>query len=87
MMFEQFTSSIARLFRGNGSIARAGFLVDERHLVTCAHVVADALGIRRETVDKPSGKVSLDLPLVAAGKRYTAQVVVWEALRYDMMQR
>jgi WD40 repeat protein/3',5'-cyclic AMP phosphodiesterase CpdA len=47
---------LARLWRGDSSVG-AGFLVDDGHVLTCAHVVADALGPAA-----PAGQVVLDFP-------------------------
>ena len=60
----------------------AGFLVSERHIVTCAHVVAEALGIERDMAELPTKPVYLDWPLVGTGAA-TAKVIVWHPLRDD----
>ncbi len=55
----------------------AGFLVSARHIVTCAHVIAETLGIPPETHALPTQPVWLDFPLVAGTKPMAAQVTVW----------
>ncbi|MFD7498882.1 trypsin-like peptidase domain-containing protein [Streptomyces sp. NPDC059832] len=57
-----------------------GFLVDDRHAITCAHVVAAALGLDRS--EPPEGaRLHVDLPLLSGpGDRavtVTASVVRW----------
>jgi WD40 repeat protein/3',5'-cyclic AMP phosphodiesterase CpdA len=47
---------LARLWLGDTPVG-AGFLVDERRVLTCAHVVADVLG-----AGAPDGRVVLDFP-------------------------
>ena len=70
-------SSIVRFRKFNGAIVGAGFLISEKHVLTCAHVVADALGIARDTQDIPIEDVYLDFPLVDSEKQLTAKVVFW----------
>jgi Trypsin-like peptidase domain len=54
-----------------------GFLVGERHILTCEHLVAGALGLADDTPEKPQAQVSLDVPRVALGQLLTARVVLW----------
>lgn len=70
--------SIARVYGAGGAVIGASFLVDGRRLLTCAHVVARALGLPDGTPELPSGTLSLDFPLVAAGVRLTARAVGWQ---------
>lgn len=71
-----YQPSIIRIFR-NAIPVGVGFLASQRHIVTCAHVVADALDIPTQTLEIPTGHVSLDLPFVARGVTLTAQVIYW----------
>jgi tetratricopeptide (TPR) repeat protein/S1-C subfamily serine protease len=70
-------SSIVRFRKSNGAVVGAGFLVSKKHILTCAHVVADALGIARDTQDIPTEDVYLDFPLVDSETQLTARVVFW----------
>jgi hypothetical protein len=72
---------VVRIRRTTGEVVGAGFLVGEKHILTCAHVVAAALGIAQDHVDQPEDSVQLDFPLLAPGKKLTAQVVVWQPPR------
>src|SRR4051812_60320 len=70
-------ASVVRIWAEGGRIVGTGFLVTDRHLLTCAHVVAQALGIAQDAPGPPDGDVSLDFPLLAAGNRLSARVVAW----------
>ena len=70
-------SSVVRIYSNKGNVIGAGFLVSHKHILSCAHVVAQALGIRRDTTELPNGEVYLDFPRVAAGQKLTARVVFW----------
>jgi V8-like Glu-specific endopeptidase len=72
-----FKASIVRIFHPNGAVVGAGFLVSPQHMLTCAHVVTTALGIRQDTVEMPTGAIDLDFPLIAAGQKIQAEVVFW----------
>ena len=77
-MTEQLTASIVRILDAGGAIAGAGFLVSEEHVLTCAHVVARALGLPDDTLEAPHVGVGLDFPLVAPEHVLTAHVILWQ---------
>ena len=72
-MTEQIELSIVRIRAPDGRTVGAGFLVAEGQLLTCAHVVATALGLPEDTPEMPQAKVHLDFPLVAPGSILTAR--------------
>ena len=76
-------SSIVRIRKHDKRVVGAGFLVTEKHVLTCVHVVADALGIPWETSEKPTIEIHLDFPLVAPDKDLTAEVVEWYPIQSD----
>ena len=80
--FQTFRTAIARIYRthtnGITTVVGAGFLVDNRHLLTCAHVVTEALGISRDTQEPPTETIQLDFPLIAPGQKVKAKVVFWQ---------
>jgi len=77
-MTDQLEASIARIFLNDEDIpVGAGFLVSEKYVLTCAHVVAQALGISSSSSDKPGGNIRLDFPRVESGKFFSAHVVHW----------
>ncbi len=76
--FQSFKFSIARIFAVNNDVIGAGFLVSDRHVLTCAHVVAAALGLPSDTAVMPTELVEFDLPLLKAGQRVSGKVVFWQ---------
>ena len=76
-MSSSLESSIVRICRADGTVVGAGFLVAERHILTCAHVVAGALGLADDTPEKPQQQVALDVPRVAPRQLLSARVVLW----------
>jgi hypothetical protein len=78
-----FDSSIVRIYSKSERVIGAGFLVSSKYILTCAHVVADALGLPRSTTEMPEEKISLDFPLVSVGERFKAKVVFWCPLSPD----
>lgn len=76
-MVAQLESSVVRIYSNKGIIIGAGFLVSQKHIVTCAHVVAPALGIKPDTSEIPRGEVYLDFPRISPREKLTARVVFW----------
>ena len=76
--FEGFKTSIVRIYHSNGDVVGAGFLVSNGYLLTCAHVITEALGILQTTQEAPSEPINLDFPLIAPGQKLTASVVFWK---------
>jgi tetratricopeptide (TPR) repeat protein len=76
-------SAVVRIHTTSGRVVGAGFLVGERQVLTCAHVVAQAFGITANTSNPPQGKVYLDFPLVAPERRVTALVTAWQPALAD----
>jgi len=68
--------SVARVRTPGGRVCGAGFLVAERLLCTCAHVVADALGGSASSVEPPDGVVGVDFPFLDGGA-CEGRVSVW----------
>ncbi|NJO63991.1 MAG: trypsin-like peptidase domain-containing protein [Richelia sp. RM2_1_2] len=80
--FELYKKTIARIYRSDGAIVGSGFLVFNHHVLTCAHVVADALGITRTAQDFPQGLVELDFPLLPwkQKQKVKARIVYWKPM-------
>ncbi len=76
-MQELLEASLVRIRTANDRIVGAGFLVGERHILTCAHVVSQALGLSDSPPDPPQAAVSLDFPRLLPHTRLTARVVKW----------
>ncbi|MGW2559296.1 nSTAND1 domain-containing NTPase [Streptomyces sp. NPDC001514] len=79
-------SGLVRI-RGGGQVAGAGFLVAPDVICTCAHVIADALGLPRETANAPAEAVQVEFPLVrdadGAVPAVRARVVSWQPVLED----
>lgn len=69
----------------NAEVVGTGFLVDEQHIITCAHVVAEALEWSRGefSPDPPQELIHLDFPLLDHNTILTARVVFWQPVRED----
>ncbi len=76
-MRESLDASLVRIRKADGRVVGAGFLVGERQVLTCAHVVSQALGLADAPIDLPQGVVSLDFPLIPPRTLFTAKVVLW----------
>lgn len=76
--FTTFKASIIRISHANGAVVGAGFLVSPQCVITCAHVVTEAVGIPQNTTQAPTSSINLDFPLIAAGRKIQAQVVFWQ---------
>lgn len=79
--FDQFGAAIARIYNQNGVVG-CGVLIADGYLLTCAHVVAAALGVSSMSDNKPDGCLELDFPLDAANRgeiaeKLKAEVLVW----------
>ncbi|MET9594523.1 serine protease [Streptomyces sp. NPDC006516] len=76
-------AAVVRVKGRDGVVAGAGFLVSDDLVLTCAHVVSDALDRPREDAVEPGAEVAVDLPLAGgAGSAYdggdrTAEVRRW----------
>ena len=82
-MTTQLTPSLVRIISVTGDVIGAGFLVTDRHLLTCAHVIASAFNLKEYSPDLPSSPVALDFPLLAPGNRLTGHVTVWQPPQAD----
>ena len=78
--FEQVRSSIARIHSTRG-IVGVGVVVTNRRLVTCAHVVARALGIPADSAKIPAGPIHMIFPFAAEHNTRQATVLVWHPER------
>lgn len=79
-MTTSFTQPVACVRTPGGVIKGTGFLVLGRYVVTCAHVVDDALGRDRGTAAWPEDEVRVDLPFLGRSEA-RARVVAWYPMR------
>jgi hypothetical protein len=73
-MATMLEAAIARVHGAQGRVVGGGFLVEPDKVVTCAHVVARALGLADDEPPPAQAEVRLDFPLIAPGELVTAQV-------------
>ncbi|MGH8906617.1 MAG: trypsin-like peptidase domain-containing protein [Egibacteraceae bacterium] len=77
-------AAIVRVRDQAGRVVGAGFLVTPTEVVTCAHVVARALGLPEDDgVLTPRSRVRIDFPLLASAQSCEAEVVVWHPSQPD----
>ena len=76
-------TSIVRIRMADKRVVGAGFLVDEQHIFTCAHVVIQALDLPEDVPEAPQELILLDFPLVAPKKLFNAKVVCWQPKQED----
>ncbi|WP_217229312.1 nSTAND1 domain-containing NTPase [Streptomyces anulatus] len=76
-------SSVVRVRGQDGAIVGAGFLIAEDSVLTCAHVVSDALEQARGSAVEAGATVGLDLPFAVGHPEGTAEVVHWVPVRED----
>ena len=77
---------LVRILVDGGPAARAvgaGFLVSPRHILTCAHVVAETLRIPTDAPTAPTAPVWLDRPLVVGSSPMSAQVACWHPVKAE----
>jgi WD40 repeat protein len=75
--------AIVRIRDADGRIVGAGFLVGSREILTCAHVVTQALGDSNSRRPPLNAEVSLDFALVDPAQVLTATVVMWRPAQAD----
>ena len=66
-------AAVVRIRRGGVAVG-AGFLAGPGRVLTCAHVVAEALGLAGTPTEPPQEELELDFPLRAAGAVLRARV-------------
>jgi len=70
-------SCIVRIFNDN-EIVGSGFLVKNKLVLTCAHVVLGALGLEDKNSEIPDGNVKIDFPFNGYKQFLTAHIVHWQ---------
>ncbi|MGB6165006.1 MAG: serine protease [Pseudonocardiaceae bacterium] len=76
-------SAMVHIRSHTGEVVGSGFVAATGHVVTCAHVVARALGRKTQEAPTETDTVSLDFPLVAAGVTVHARIAVWHPIEDD----
>ncbi|WP_307679998.1 serine protease [Streptomyces sp. V4I2] len=81
---DELPRGIARFWSADGRVAGCGFLIAERTLCTCAHVVASALGTDETATTPPTAPLTLDFPLLTPpSARLRATVAHWRPVTGD----
>src|SRR6266700_2367166 len=76
-------SSVVRIFNARDCIVGTGLQVSETSVLTCAHVIAEALGISAETTTIPEQRVNLDFPLAKTILKISRQIIYPPACQAD----
>ncbi|HEY9628106.1 MAG TPA: trypsin-like peptidase domain-containing protein [Coleofasciculaceae cyanobacterium] len=77
---DDYERAIARIFDNQGHVIGTGFLVAPGYVLTCAHVVLQAIGIAKEKFaeyEEQPQRISLDFHVLASGQPIEADVVAW----------
>ncbi|WP_411148775.1 trypsin-like peptidase domain-containing protein [Streptomyces sp. A30] len=75
---DELPRGIARFWSADGQVSGCGFLIAERTLCTCAHVVAMSLGTPETAAEAPCASLWLDFPLLhPVQERVRARVARW----------
>jgi WD40 repeat protein/S1-C subfamily serine protease len=82
-MPESIEAALIRVRTAQKEIVGAGFLVGERQLLTCAHVVIQALELDEPPADLPSTTISFDFPFLAPQNFCHAKVIFWQPIGDD----
>jgi energy-coupling factor transporter ATP-binding protein EcfA2 len=73
--------ALVRIWSNTGEIWGAGFLATNNMVLTCAHVVSDALALDRQAT--PATAVQLDFPFISAKAMIPTTVQFWQPRRAD----
>jgi vWA-MoxR associated protein C-terminal domain/Trypsin-like peptidase domain/vWA-MoxR associated protein middle region (VMAP-M) 1 len=82
---DDYEKAIARIWgknkEGESIVIGTGFLVAPGYVLTCAHVVLQAIGLQKEQFEQYDGQpkelVTLDFHVLATGQLIQAEVVAW----------
>ena len=81
-MATQLQYALVRVRKHDGEPVGAGLLVAEGLVLTCAHVINQALGVADDSQGQPSEAVRLDFPFLPS-EPYVAKVVRWIPVAQD----
>lgn len=80
-VFGYVQNAIVRIFDRDRRPIGAGCLVRDRQIVTCAHVVADAVNHDRESSRAPTERIEVDFPFIEDSPSIATKVAVWHPYR------
>ena len=81
-MTTQLEHALVRVRTHDGTPVGAGVLVDQGLVLTCAHVINQALGVADDNQAQPSKVIRLDFPFLSP-EPYAAEVVHWIPVATD----
>ncbi|MET8875090.1 NB-ARC domain-containing protein [Nocardia sp. NPDC004604] len=73
----EWRRALVAIQSADGATYGAGFLITERHVLTCAHVIGDATGADAAADAVPTEPVLVEFTQVHGGERIEATVVAW----------
>lgn len=78
-MSDRLEKAIVRIYGQSLNVVGIGTLVSERLVLTCAHVIAEALfgNLHYMPTGKPKEFVTIDFPIVAPGNHLQGSIVCW----------
>jgi hypothetical protein len=74
---------VARIRSADGTPVGSGFLLAPGTVVTCAHVVAQALRTDARADSAPTSRVTVEFPLQRGSVAYEASVSAWQPVAAD----
>lgn len=77
-MLTPLERSVVRIYSKNEKVVGAGFLVFQTYILTCTHVLASALAIKRTTTEIPTDEITIDFPRINSKKKLKAKIVFWQ---------
>ncbi|MBR8640991.1 trypsin-like peptidase domain-containing protein [Streptomyces tuirus] len=80
---EALGPAVARVRSADGTPVGSGFLLAPGTVVTCAHVVAQALRTDARAESAPTGPVTVEFPLQRGSVAYEASVTAWQPVAAD----
>jgi len=75
--------SLACIVKENHKPMGGGVVISARHVLSCAHVIADSLSIPRTQAELPKGVVWLMFPLLGEERLFSARVMYWVPVKRD----
>lgn len=75
-MVSQFESAIVRVFGSDKRVVGTGFLITSTHIVTCCHVINQALN-QADSILPPRESIFIDFPFLEREQFFSARVVHW----------
>ena len=74
-MAYQYKASIVRVSDNKGRVFGGGFFINSNRVVTCAHVVEEALNLASDSDEAPEGLLYIDFPILQPHLKTLVQAV------------